>query len=467
MVKRLKVLLAVVMSVALIASSSFCVLAEEDFDPALYDYNVMLNGDYVEFSDAAPVNVEGRIMVPFRVILETLGATVSWDDPTRTVTAVLDDTTITFVVGQPNINIDKAGEKSVKKMDVVPYINPANNRTYVSTRFVAESFGFNVGWDSEMATAIIIDYDTIFGSAAEDFTEMDAFMQSTKVDMNATYESLISAVVEISIYKEMINSLVGETLFNKDLSLEIAVDGEAITKGDEVSLDMGMSMNLDELLSALPADAVGELTAEDKAILDTLSDMEISAYAEMESGEMCFTTNMNSMIDPSLGDDVWFKMNLYDIYESIGLDLGAMMDSALTAEITSMEDTLDFIAEMSEETMTIYTYDEMVTVYDLLKAMIGDDVLKVSKSGAATTYTADLSGIGDYIGYDGIKGKLVMTDRQNGNYDCVMEIVMDIEGLGEISMSIDASYDKTDKAVEKVPAGAQVVDISSAITDVL
>ena len=467
MVKKFKVLLAVVMSVALIASSSFCVLAEEDFDPALYDYNVMLNGDYVEFSDAAPVNVEGRIMVPFRVILETLGATVSWDDPTRTVTAVLDDTTITFVVGQPDINIDKAGEKSVKKMDVVPYINPANDRTYVSTRFVAESFGFNVGWDSEMATAIIIDYDTIFGSAAEDFSKMDAFMQSTKTDMSAAYESIISAAVEVSIYKEVINALAGETLFKKDLSLDIELDGEAITKGDEVSMDMSMSMNLDELLASLPADMVGELTPEDKEMLDLLSNMEVTAYAEMESGEMCFTTNMNSMLDPSLGDDVWFKMDLYAIYEAIGLDLKSMMDTALYEDIYTMEAALDMIAEMSEETMTIYTYDEMIMTYDVLKALVGDDALKVSKSGAATTYTADLSGIGDYIGYEGIKGKLVMTDRQNGNYDCVMEIVMDIEGLGEISMSIDASYDKTDKAVEKVPAGAQVVDISSAITEVL
>ena len=42
--------------------------------------NVWLNGAYMAFPDAVPVVKDGRTQVPFRAILEALGATVSYDN---------------------------------------------------------------------------------------------------------------------------------------------------------------------------------------------------------------------------------------------------------------------------------------------------------------------------------------------------------------------------------------------------
>lgn len=463
MEKKFKILMIMAMSVAMFALGSVCAFAQDEYDHTVNDYNVMLNGDYVQFTDAAPVNVKGRIMVPFRVILETLGAEVDWDDATRTVTAVTDDTTIKFVVGQSDINIVKNGESSVKKMDVVPYINTANNRTYVSTRFVAESLGYTVGWDSDEATAVIVDYNKLFGNAEKDFSKIDAFMMNNKADLNAAYESLMEMAVNVTIYKDFINSVSGEAAVSKDLKLEVTADGSAVTKGGEMSMDMGLKMNLAQLIAALPPDSAGDISAEDMEIIKKLGNMEMSLYADMESGDMLFTTNVNSILGDSYGDNTWFKSNIYEIYDSMGLDLREIMKASVSGESVTVSQILKMMGEASENSMTISTYNDMSMTYDTLYAILGNENLKESNVGGKTVYTVDMSGIGDVVGMNGIKGKMVMTENGNGTYDCAFNLYMDMEGMMNISMSMDCSYDKTTKAVEKAPADAQIVDMSTIL----
>ncbi|MBI3722236.1 MAG: hypothetical protein HY248_06750, partial [Fimbriimonas ginsengisoli] len=47
---------------------------------------VELNGDLVRFYGAQPREVDGRVMVPLRGVLEKMGAMVDWDARTQTVT---------------------------------------------------------------------------------------------------------------------------------------------------------------------------------------------------------------------------------------------------------------------------------------------------------------------------------------------------------------------------------------------
>ena len=48
---------------------------------------VTLNDQPLSFSDAQPLMRDDRTFVPFRAIFETMGATVSWNDAGRRVTA--------------------------------------------------------------------------------------------------------------------------------------------------------------------------------------------------------------------------------------------------------------------------------------------------------------------------------------------------------------------------------------------
>lgn len=48
---------------------------------------IVVNG-VARNSDVAPINVKGRVLVPIRLISESLGAQVSWNQQTQTVTVI-------------------------------------------------------------------------------------------------------------------------------------------------------------------------------------------------------------------------------------------------------------------------------------------------------------------------------------------------------------------------------------------
>ena len=111
---------------------------------------VIVNDKPVEF-DVAPTIINDRTMVPLRAIFEALGADVDWDDATKTITAVKDDTTIKMQIG--NDKMTKNGTEST--LDSAPVI--IDSRTLVPVRAIAESFGSDVSWEAETKTVIVKD----------------------------------------------------------------------------------------------------------------------------------------------------------------------------------------------------------------------------------------------------------------------------------------------------------------------
>ena len=115
------------------------------------DTVVTLDGEVLEF-DVPPVIVDGRVLIPMRVIFEALGANLSWDGSTGTVTATAGGRVIIMQVGNVEMTIDDA----VILLDVPPQL--INGRTLVPARAVAESLDADVRWDRQTSTAIITSY---------------------------------------------------------------------------------------------------------------------------------------------------------------------------------------------------------------------------------------------------------------------------------------------------------------------
>jgi hypothetical protein len=93
--------------------------------------------------DVAPAVISGRTLVPLRAIFESLGADVKWDSKTKTVTGIKSDTTIKLTINKKNAFING----KVTSIDVPAVI--IKGRTFVPARFVAESLGTDVEWNSE------------------------------------------------------------------------------------------------------------------------------------------------------------------------------------------------------------------------------------------------------------------------------------------------------------------------------
>jgi len=96
----------------------------------------------------------GRTVVPIRAIVEALGGTIDWDGSTRKVTINFKNTTIELWIDNPKAKAD--GKETWIDSDnhnVKPVIQ--NGRTMLPLRFVAESLGAKVDWDTETKTITI------------------------------------------------------------------------------------------------------------------------------------------------------------------------------------------------------------------------------------------------------------------------------------------------------------------------
>lgn len=100
-------------------------------------------------TDTPPTVVSGRMLVPVRPIFESLGATVIWNQDTRTATGTKDDTTVVIQIDSPTAYVNQ----KPTLLDIPAQI--INGRTMVPARFVSEALNCDVTWDQESKTAAI------------------------------------------------------------------------------------------------------------------------------------------------------------------------------------------------------------------------------------------------------------------------------------------------------------------------
>jgi len=109
---------------------------------------VIIDGQRVSF-DVPPQMIDGRVMLPFRTISESLGVTVNWNQSEQTITAMKDDIVVKLPIGSvsPTVN------GQIVTVDVPALV--VEGRTLVPLRFFAEAFGVAVDWDAETRTVHI------------------------------------------------------------------------------------------------------------------------------------------------------------------------------------------------------------------------------------------------------------------------------------------------------------------------
>ncbi len=145
--------------------------------PVFADYiSVYVDGKRLEF-DVPPQLINGRTMVPMRKIFESLGAEVSWDDPSQTATGRKGDTIVNITIDSRNLF--KNGVPKV--LDVAPAL--IGERTLVPARAIAESFDCRVEWVEETQSVHIFSLEG--GSSTK--TVLNAVQISEKVAPSVVY----------------------------------------------------------------------------------------------------------------------------------------------------------------------------------------------------------------------------------------------------------------------------------------
>lgn len=104
--------------------------------------SVYIDNKRVSFQ-ANPYMENDRVMVPMRKIFEELGAAVTWDDNTQSVSAVKGQTTAILAIGL-NIMYINGEPTTLDNPPVLIY-----DTTYVPLRAVSESLGCIVEWEND------------------------------------------------------------------------------------------------------------------------------------------------------------------------------------------------------------------------------------------------------------------------------------------------------------------------------
>jgi S1-C subfamily serine protease len=115
---------------------------------AAKDISVVLNGKPISF-DTAPCLDNGRVLVPMRGILESLGYTVEWQNDTKSVLATGNDTRILMPLGSRTVTVNN------KAVSVDASAKLVGGRTLVPLRFLAEYSGAEVVWNNAEKTVNI------------------------------------------------------------------------------------------------------------------------------------------------------------------------------------------------------------------------------------------------------------------------------------------------------------------------
>jgi len=110
---------------------------------------VYVNNSRVEFTNQPPVEQQGRLLVPLRGILEKMGAYVEFNSADQIVTASGNGTRIRLPIGSRQATVN--GQST--SLDVPAQI--INGSTMVPLRFVAESLGASVDFNSRTNTVAI------------------------------------------------------------------------------------------------------------------------------------------------------------------------------------------------------------------------------------------------------------------------------------------------------------------------
>lgn len=102
--------------------------------------------------DAEAFMENDRIYVPMRYLALSLGVAeenIVWDASGQSVTLTLGDVTMTAAIGDSKLYLN--GQPLI--MDAAPVLS--NGRAYLPARYIAEAFGYTVGWDQTTQSVLI------------------------------------------------------------------------------------------------------------------------------------------------------------------------------------------------------------------------------------------------------------------------------------------------------------------------
>lgn len=389
--------------------------------------NVMVNGKYVQFTDAVPELTAGRTMVPFRAIFEALGAEVGFEN--GTVRAELGDTVLELVPGSDTLTRTAGGKTSTVKMDCAPYLK--NERTYVPVRFVSEALGYDVQWDDYYQSAVITDLDALAELIDQNFTIYNKLAARSALTAKAQ-KSTGSGQADVTLFDTLNGDKTGQATFSYDLA------ASTVGASGKLEYDLSELWALIEGYIPVPLDESydPDYTQEYTQTLELVKALmkgSMEVRVDLEKGKAYLSMPslfeaMNSFAESGtqLPTDAWLSAGLSD---GAAPDLTALMSQTLTIGklLTSQSGVSSYPAKSYEDTLE--AAKQFGKLYgDAKFTRQGDaDVLTITKEDLADLLDVDTGA----ASLDALtKYEVTMTVKDNGDVDMSCQARVALSGSG-------------------------------------
>ncbi len=443
---------------------------------------VMVNGEYVKFPDAVPEVTGGRTMVPVRAIVEALGGEVDYEyaGQKNEVRLFIDKYTINFTIGGTTAvrhtrGTDTGEPDETIEMDCAPYIK--GGRTYVPVRFLGEILGYEVGWDGQFQTAVLLDRDELAARYDEHFTIMNRVQANRGLTMEEgkNYKADVKGSLTVTAF----DTLNGNQTYKADLSASQILNSEAANAKLSLKLSDNARAGLEKLMLG------GYSTPEDTELFHTLLDI-------LEDLEFIVTEKGLGWLHAAALDEAAGEKNVW-----LGLDLGAewgqlafaqtgdaTMGSVLAAmiDVDSVESLPTAVSPAAQLLYELYGDDKFTTSGGVSTRTIGlDDLLALYKDMGLTeadlaeakaaiqefsiTMKVDSKGgvtmacAMQTAALDGVPGLKLTMDVKQDSGNAAISMTLHIANIGEGRLTLTQTWSTTsEKPQDQPPEGAIVVD---------
>ena len=388
---------------------------------------VIVNGKYVQFPDAIPESNDGTTMVPVRALVEALGGEVEVKEDK--VVCAFDGVSVTFEMNGAEVDVERQYPNNPPKtqfvtMAVVTY--QKDGRTYVPVRFLAETLGYEVGWDPLYQTVVLMDRAALAAEIDQDFTILNKVQANKSISMEEgrNYQADMKGTVSLTRF----DTLNGGKTYKADLTAKQLFNTEAAS----AQLSLKLSDNIKELLNDGSGQEMPEWV---NMALSSLEDMEVILTRE---GLGWFRA---AALDGLAGKDgVW-----------LGFDLGGELGELAFA--SAGEATIGSVLAYMADKDSAPHYQSVLGMADLMAGLYSDD--KFTTTGGISTLTIDLDTLlGLYDGLELSEEDIAEAKAAFKEYKIVMKV--DAKGGAEMSVIMETA------AQQGVPGMRIAMDITQA-----
>lgn len=433
---------------------------------------LLLNGEPVSFSDAAPIFWGDAIDVPAAATLEALGYEITWDEASQTILAEQNGAALSLTIGDATAHRSgTGGSKEIISLSKAPYVDPATWRTYFSAEDLSLLLGdpyrtaVDYGWTMDSAGGLVMSYgemavivddvDAILAENTETYERMDQYLDYARKYSQGNYQ------VEGSY---LLTSAPGEMESGAEIIHTVGGGYSMVT--NQTAMQFAMDMSIGGTIMGAPISPT-DMNLDVRADLDTGM-----LYLYFQSEDLEYLMNNNVQINGETIEfqipDQWYSLDMKAVYDEA---YGPGFYEELIALSTASQEAAfaQTLEELLKSDTLILTSTATTSDYlEALNQLLGDSHFQ--KSGS--TYTSTLEQDGALVRF-----QLYTSGGQVNGYgmemtaadpEAQMTMTMEMKGddmdllfqMGGMTMEMDGTYRSTRSAPEtEPPAGAKVVDL--------